>query len=196
MTSSARSFADAEKDAVVFKALGNAVRLQIVWFVAASPAGQVSAGEVVERFDLSQPTISHHLRVLREAGVLTTVKRSTFVYYRFAPQLVQTVAAVLPSKAAVAPPSDGSMAARSDAPTGDASPTRRRRPAPGAQSAAGHGSISAAAGDRTAPGADLPTPASTAPAGAGGAPAGADESAAKAKKKKAKKPKKDKKSKK
>lgn len=106
MTQAVRTAAQAAKDAVVFKALANAVRLQIVSFVAASAEGQVSAGEIVDRFDLSQPTISHHLRVLREAGVLTTVKSSTFVYYRFAPSLQESVAAVLPSSAAAAPPGD------------------------------------------------------------------------------------------
>lgn len=106
MTQELRTPAQAAKDAVVFKALANAVRLQIVSFVAASPQGQVSAGEIVDRFELSQPTISHHLRVLREAGVLTTYKSSTFVYYRFAPTLQETVTSVLPSTAAAEPPSD------------------------------------------------------------------------------------------
>lgn len=106
MTQPARTAAHAARDAVVFKALANPVRLQIVWLVAASPAGQISAGQIVAGFDLSQPTISHHLRVLREAGVLTAAKRSTFVYYRFAPRLHQSVTSLLPDVAAAAPPGE------------------------------------------------------------------------------------------
>lgn len=121
MSHELRSAAQAEKDAIVFKALANPVRLQIVSLVAASSEGQVSAGNIVERFSLSQPTISHHLRVLREAGVLTTHKSSTFVYYRFAPQLRETVAAVLPGAAAAEPPSSAPPRARkSPAPAVDA----------------------------------------------------------------------------
>lgn len=112
MSNVVRSAAQAEKDAVVFKALANPVRLQIVSLVAASPEGQVSAGHIVEQFSLSQPTISHHLRVLREAGVLTTYKSSTFVYYRFAPQLRETVSAILPDAAVAQPPTEPAPARR------------------------------------------------------------------------------------
>ncbi|GAB3311381.1 metalloregulator ArsR/SmtB family transcription factor [Epidermidibacterium keratini] len=104
MTTAVRSATEAERDVVVFKALAHPIRLRIVSLVAAAPEGQVSAGHIVEAFDLSQPTISHHLRLLREAGVLTTHKISTFVYYRFAPSLIETVSAVLPAAAAAAPP--------------------------------------------------------------------------------------------
>lgn len=117
MSQGVRTAAQAAKDVVVFKALANPVRLQIVSFVAASPEGQVSAGQIVERFSLSQPTISHHLRVLREAGVLTTLKASTFVYYRFAPQLRETVSAVLPDAAAAQPPAATTPVRKSAAPT-------------------------------------------------------------------------------
>lgn len=120
MTSPVRTADQAAKDAVVFKALANAVRLQIVSYVAASEEGQVAAGEIVDRFDLSQPTISHHLRVLREAGVLTAHKASTYVYYRFAPTLHEVVTAVLPRTAAAEPPATTEPARRS------AGTTRRR----------------------------------------------------------------------
>ncbi|WP_194291305.1 ArsR/SmtB family transcription factor [Cumulibacter manganitolerans] len=124
MTQGVRGAAQAAKDVVVFKALANPVRLQIVSLVAAAPEGQVSAGEIVDRFSLSQPTISHHLRVLREAGVLTTYKTSTFVYYRFAPQLRETVAAVLPGSAAAEPPAVTNPVRR--APSGTARSTSKR----------------------------------------------------------------------
>lgn len=94
----------AAQDVILFKALANTVRLQIVSLVAASLEGQVSAGHIVEKFSLSQPTISHHLKILRDAGVLTAHKASTFVFYRFTPQLQDAVASLLPSRPVSAPP--------------------------------------------------------------------------------------------
>lgn len=104
MTSPLRSDAQAARDVVIFKALANAVRLQIVSMVAAAPEGQVSAGHIVEQFALSQPTISHHLKVLRDAGVLTAHKTSTFVFYRFTPQVRQAVSGLIPAEPVAQPP--------------------------------------------------------------------------------------------
>ncbi|WP_166741606.1 metalloregulator ArsR/SmtB family transcription factor [Cumulibacter soli] len=140
MTQPVRTAAQAGQDAIVFKALANAVRLQIVSLVAAAPQGQVSAGEIVDQFDLSQPTISHHLRVLREAGVLTTHKSSTFVYYRFAPRLHEAVTSVLPNHAAVAPPSEARPTAGAHAVASSASVagTAAAEPSEAAQEASAH----------------------------------------------------------
>ncbi|PRZ41487.1 DNA-binding transcriptional ArsR family regulator [Antricoccus suffuscus] len=104
MTSPLRSDAQAARDVVIFKALANAVRLQIVSIVAAAPEGQVSAGHIVDQFALSQPTISHHLKVLRDAGVLTAHKTSTFVFYRFTPQVRQAVSGLIPAEPVAQPP--------------------------------------------------------------------------------------------
>lgn len=104
MTSPLRSDAQAARDVVIFKALANAVRLQIVSIVAGAPEGQVSAGHIVEQFELSQPTISHHLKVLRDAGVLTAHKTSTFVFYRFTPQVREAVSGLIPAQPVAAPP--------------------------------------------------------------------------------------------
>lgn len=112
MAAQPRTAAQAAQDVIVFKALANPIRLQIVSLVAAAAEGQVSAGQIVEQFALSQPTISHHLKVLREAGVLTTHRSSTFIYYRFAPTLRDTVSSVLPEQAAAAPPTPERMPAR------------------------------------------------------------------------------------
>lgn len=60
------------------KALGDPVRAGIL---KALCCGRLSVGEIVERFHLSQPAISHHLRVLREAGLVTAEKEGTTVYY-------------------------------------------------------------------------------------------------------------------
>jgi ArsR family transcriptional regulator len=94
----------AARDVVVFKALANPVRLQIVSLVAGATDGQVSAGHIVRKFPLSQPTISHHLRILREAGVLTAHPTSTFVYYRFSPEVQDAVTGLIPERPAAPPP--------------------------------------------------------------------------------------------
>lgn len=63
-----------------FKALGDATRLEIFRLIAAQEA-PLCACDIVDRFDVSQPTISHHLRVLRDAGLITATKRGVWMYY-------------------------------------------------------------------------------------------------------------------
>ncbi|UCH78788.1 MAG: winged helix-turn-helix transcriptional regulator [Candidatus Coatesbacteria bacterium] len=63
---------------ISLKALGDPVRAGIL---KALCCGRLSVGEIVERFHLSQPAISHHLRVLRQAGLVTAEKEGTTVYY-------------------------------------------------------------------------------------------------------------------
>jgi ArsR family transcriptional regulator len=69
----------------VFKALGDETRLRIVAYLA--DAGDATCVCNIEDYvkDLSQPTISHHLRLLREAGLVTTERRGTWIYYSIAP---------------------------------------------------------------------------------------------------------------
>ena len=70
---------DAERWAGVLKALGGPVRLRMVEMIAAVP--ELCVCEITPAFDLSSATVSHHLRVLREAGVVACERRGTFVYY-------------------------------------------------------------------------------------------------------------------
>ena len=63
-----------------FRALADATRLEILRLVAAQ-AGPVCVCDIVDRFDLAQPTISHHLKVLREAGLLRTSKVGIWAFY-------------------------------------------------------------------------------------------------------------------
>jgi ArsR family transcriptional regulator len=81
--------------AQVFKALGDPVRLRLVSLIGAHQGGQVCVCELTTAFDLTQPTISHHLRVLREAGILDCERRGTWVYYWLVPAVLERVAAVL-----------------------------------------------------------------------------------------------------
>ncbi len=69
-----------ERLVTVFKALADATRLEILRLVGAQ-AGPVCVCDIVDRFDLAQPTISHHLKVLREAGLLRTSKIGIWAFY-------------------------------------------------------------------------------------------------------------------
>ena len=72
--------AKAERMAAVAKALGDPVRMQLV-DVLMRNAGQVCVCELVPLFDLSQPTVSHHLKVLRDAGLVGSERRGLWAYY-------------------------------------------------------------------------------------------------------------------
>ena len=69
----------------VFKALADPVRLRLLSLIASHAGGEACVCELTGEFDVSQPTISHHLKVLREAGCSTSERRGTWVYYRLLP---------------------------------------------------------------------------------------------------------------
>jgi ArsR family transcriptional regulator len=71
-----------------FAALSDPVRLRLLSMIAAVPEGKVCACELVEPLGKSQPTVSHHLKVLREAGLVEGEKRGTWVWYRLVPDAV------------------------------------------------------------------------------------------------------------
>jgi ArsR family transcriptional regulator len=76
------SQAQAEQIAPLLKALADPVRLRLMSLVASHEGGEACVCDLNEAFDLSQPTISHHLKVLHEAGLLDRDKRGVWVYYR------------------------------------------------------------------------------------------------------------------
>ncbi len=76
---------EAEELAAAFKVLADPVRLRLFSLIAADPDGEVCACEVVDVLGRSQPTVSHHLKVLYEAGLLDREKRGTWVWYRAVP---------------------------------------------------------------------------------------------------------------
>ncbi len=84
----------ASRLAEAFKALGHPVRLQIVDLLSRY-GGQVCVCEIERQFPLSQPTISHHLRVLREADLIDAESRGLWVYYHVQPQALTALAALL-----------------------------------------------------------------------------------------------------
>jgi ArsR family transcriptional regulator, arsenate/arsenite/antimonite-responsive transcriptional repressor len=90
--------------AQVFKALGDPVRLRLVSLIGAHQGGEVCVCELTTAFDLTQPTISHHLKVLREAGIIDGERRGTWVYYWLVPAALERMAALLSATAQAAIP--------------------------------------------------------------------------------------------
>jgi ArsR family transcriptional regulator, arsenate/arsenite/antimonite-responsive transcriptional repressor len=68
--------------APLLKALADPVRLRLMSLIASHPGGEACVCDLNDAFDLSQPTISHHLKVLYEAGLLERDKRGVWVYYQ------------------------------------------------------------------------------------------------------------------
>jgi ArsR family transcriptional regulator len=84
----------AERMARVAKALGDPVRMQLV-DVLRRHAGKVCVCELVPLFDLSQPTVSHHLKKLREAGIVGSERRGLWAYYYVNPDALEELSAWL-----------------------------------------------------------------------------------------------------
>ena len=81
--------------AQVFKALGDPVRLRLVSLIGAHQGGEACVCDLTSAFDLTQPTISHHLKVLREAGIIGSERRGTWVYYWLVPAALERMSSLL-----------------------------------------------------------------------------------------------------
>lgn len=81
--------------AKIFKALGDPVRLRLMSMIASREGGEVCVCELTPAFDLSQPTISHHLKLLRQAGLIDCERRGTWVYYWVLPDVLDRLAGFL-----------------------------------------------------------------------------------------------------
>ncbi|WP_328352941.1 metalloregulator ArsR/SmtB family transcription factor [Mycobacterium sp. NBC_00419] len=79
----------------MFKALGDPVRLRILSLIASHEGGECCVCDISPAFEVSQPTISHHLKTLREAGLLDCERRGTWVYYWVIPSALEQLSAVL-----------------------------------------------------------------------------------------------------
>lgn len=77
--------------APMFKALGDPVRLRLFSAVASHEGGEACVCDISD-VGVSQPTVSHHLKKLKEAGLLTSERRGTWVYYRVAPSVMASMA--------------------------------------------------------------------------------------------------------
>jgi ArsR family transcriptional regulator, arsenate/arsenite/antimonite-responsive transcriptional repressor len=85
---------EAERMAGMAKALGDPIRLQLV-DVLRKHAGKVCVCELVPLFDVSQPTLSHHLKKLREAGIVDSERRGLWAYYYVLPEALKELSAWL-----------------------------------------------------------------------------------------------------
>lgn len=89
------SAADAEAKAARFKALADPTRVQLLHLVAGAGRGEACVCDLTESVALSQPTISHHLRILVEAGLLRRERRGTWAWYRVSDAGLQAMTADL-----------------------------------------------------------------------------------------------------
>ena len=116
------SRAVAESMAAVLRSLADPLRLQIVSVVSTSPTGRVPAGEIASITALTAPTVSHHLRSLREAGVLVARRRGTWVDYSLATGMDRVVGDLLAGLAAVSARAATARTERLDPPAGSSAP--------------------------------------------------------------------------
>ena len=85
----------AELVAPLLKALADPVRLRLMSLIASHQGGEACVCDLNDAFDLSQPTISHHMKVLHEAGLVDRDKRGVWVYYRARPQALAAIGALI-----------------------------------------------------------------------------------------------------
>ncbi|HEY2795349.1 MAG TPA: metalloregulator ArsR/SmtB family transcription factor [Micromonosporaceae bacterium] len=94
---------DATDLASGFKALGDPVRLRLLSMIAARAGGEVCVCDLTSAFTVSGPTISHHLKVLREAGLIDCQRRGTWVYYWILPTRMAALSQLLDASGVNAP---------------------------------------------------------------------------------------------
>ena len=85
----------AENLARTFKALGDPTRVRLISIVAAAEGEEACVCDLTEPVGLSQPTVSHHLKILMDAGFLTRSKRGTWAYYKLVPGALDRLSALL-----------------------------------------------------------------------------------------------------
>jgi ArsR family transcriptional regulator len=102
LTESALGAEQAEELSHMFKALGDPVRLRLLSMITSAEGGEICVCDLTPAFDVSGPTISHHLKVLREAGLVDSDRRGTWVYYSPRPANLRQLAALLDTAGQVA----------------------------------------------------------------------------------------------
>lgn len=86
---------EANELAPLFKAIGDPVRLRLLSMIACHEGGEACVCDLTGAFDLTAPTISHHLKVLKQAGLIDSERRGTWVYYWGNPQVLARLSALL-----------------------------------------------------------------------------------------------------
>jgi ArsR family transcriptional regulator len=93
---------DAEELAVALRALADPVRLRLLSFIAAQPRAEACVCHLTGPVQLSQPTVSHHLKLLHDAGILGREKRGAWVFYRVLPERLEAIRATLATRGVAA----------------------------------------------------------------------------------------------
>ncbi|MDF2094232.1 metalloregulator ArsR/SmtB family transcription factor [Knoellia sp. 3-2P3] len=86
---------EAERRATLLKAVADPARLQLLSIVRASESGEACVCDMADAVGLSQPTVSHHLKVLVDAGVLTRERRGTWAWYTLVPDQLSEISSFL-----------------------------------------------------------------------------------------------------
>lgn len=86
---------DAEALAGAFKAIADPARLRLLSMIAAQPGAEACVCNLIEPLGLAQPTVSHHLKVLADAGLLERERRGTWMFYRLVPERIAALRDVL-----------------------------------------------------------------------------------------------------
>ena len=95
--------AGAQELALLFKAVADPVRLRLLSLIACHDGGESCVCDLLDAFDMTPPSVSYHLKILREAGLISSERRGTWVYYRVNPDVMTCMSAVLvPQPAALA----------------------------------------------------------------------------------------------
>jgi ArsR family transcriptional regulator, arsenate/arsenite/antimonite-responsive transcriptional repressor len=101
---------DAEELAALFKAIADPARIRILSFLAGQPGGEACVCHLLEPLGLSQPTVSHHLKQLHEAGLLARERRGSWVYYRLVLDRIDALREVLAGPARLRGAAEGRRA--------------------------------------------------------------------------------------
>ncbi|MFG2075079.1 ArsR family transcriptional regulator [Nonomuraea maritima] len=102
---------DATELAALLKAVADPVRLRLLSMIGSHAGGEACVCDLTDAFDLTAPTISHHLKVLRTAGLIDGERRGTWVYYRIIPETVAKLGALFTPLAEAVPAAGGSASA-------------------------------------------------------------------------------------
>ncbi|ALJ20242.1 metalloregulator ArsR/SmtB family transcription factor [Brevibacterium sp. 50QC2O2] len=86
---------DAQRLARMFKALGDPTRVRLLSMIAAQSDGEACVCDLTEPVGLSQPTVSHHMKQLVDAGLVTREQRGKWAYYAIVPEILTMLAAAL-----------------------------------------------------------------------------------------------------
>jgi ArsR family transcriptional regulator len=85
----------ADELALLFKAVADPMRLRLLSLIACHEGGEACVCDLLGEFDVTAPSVSYHLKILREAGLISSERRGTWVYYRVNPNVMARMSAVL-----------------------------------------------------------------------------------------------------